>query len=43
MVKGFVDFRGNLRVGGSEDVPEAETKNGTTRTIGVNKAFLGSP
>ena len=39
MVKGVVDFRGNLGVGGSEDVPEAETQKGTTRTMGGDEDF----
>ena len=37
--EGGVYFRGNLEVGRSEDVPEAETHGGPTRTLGGDEDF----
>ena len=36
-----MDFRGNLEFGVSEDIPEAHTPCGPTRTPDGNKAILG--
>ena len=37
--EGDMDFRGKMDVGGPEDVPEAETHSGTTRTLGGDEHF----
>ena len=42
MGEGYVDFRGTLEVGGSEDGPEDDSCDGPTRAPGGNKIFPGS-